>query len=196
MEPISIITSNTWYYSLSTIAQTLAALTGLFAVFVVFKIQSMLPMLEDARLAFMRLIDNYSGAISGYWKKGFEELHFLSEGEILKEVKKINQIKKESPERLKVIIPGSPSIAFRGLGYDINDEGIFYYENLLSKKKLVVQMFLVNFLYNLFIITACLGLLIFSDFFSPYYTLIIRLAPLVALALILLGYTTYRIIKS
>lgn len=196
MESLNIVTLNTWYYSLSTIAQTLAALTGLFSIFVVYKIQSMLPMLDDARLIFLNLIERYTSIISGFWKKGYEELYLLREDEILLEIKKINSIKKESPERLKAIIPGAPSLSFKGLGYDINDEGIFYYEQLLSKKRLVVQMFLVNFLYNLVIIGICLGLLIFSDIFYTNYKLIFHLAPLIFIALILLGYTTYRIIKS
>lgn len=154
------VSINTWYYTLSTSAQVLAALAGLFAVFVVYKIQSTQVLFDDTKIAFMKLIDRYSSIIEGYVHIRFIDMHFWDHEKLLEKVKEINQIKNNNPEKLKAIIPGVPHNQF---SYDISDEEVEYYENLLGKRKEILKLLKSNSVILSSAMFVCLLGLAFSD---------------------------------
>lgn len=75
--------SSIWFYTFSTAAQVMAALIGLFAVFVVYKIQDSSQLLNDARFALSRLLPYVSGNTPGAATITREEVVLSSDKEIL-----------------------------------------------------------------------------------------------------------------
>ena len=57
---------NTWYYTLSTISQTLAAILGLAAVFVVLRLQSLIKNIADYRDRALKILKVKARHIRGY----------------------------------------------------------------------------------------------------------------------------------
>lgn len=57
--------ANIWFYTFSTAAQVMAALAGLFAVFVVYKIQDFSGLISDARSSLARLMSYTSPNVGG-----------------------------------------------------------------------------------------------------------------------------------
>lgn len=190
----SVVSSSTWYYTLSTSAQVLAALEGLFAVFVVYKIQSMQVIFDNTKIAFMKLIEAYSSIIKDYNRIEFVSMHFWSQDQILEKVKEINEIKNENPDRLKAIIPGTPH---NGLYYDICNDGVVYYSNLINKRKDILKSLKSNSIIIFSAIVVCLvGLAVSDTFVSRDYGMFISIVLFfVVVSIIILARDIYKITK-
>jgi hypothetical protein len=129
-----------WFYSLSTTAQVLAALTGLFAVFVVFKLQSLSSNFEDVKAGVANLVKNYSkyhpdGAIS------LNDIFSLSDKELLEKFDvflKHYEIKSDTDHNSLLLGSGGQSPLY-GINYSFDRETFALYKTLVLQKQSILK---------------------------------------------------------
>ena len=155
--------SNIWFYTLSTSAQVLAALAGLFAVFAVWKMQDSDKILSEARLAIVQIVSYISGNTEGYEAKRLESLYLMTNSEILEIFSELLSIKKEAPQRVSV------SERIRGdnlISYSLDDFTENLYRGHISKKLNILKDLKYILIANFSAIGICILGLTFSNFIS------------------------------
>lgn len=147
--------SNIWFYTYSTSAQVIAALVGLFAVFVVYKIQNSSSALSEAKLALSRLLP-YVSPNSGGERFTQERMAEMDEKEML-------QIFGEL-----LVLRGSENEVFfqyiEQVGenrYSINDTTYNYFSKLVKKKSDILEKLIYMLLLSFFSISISICSLVF-----------------------------------
>lgn len=184
--------TNVWYYTLSTIAQVLAAVTGLFAVFVVWKVQESSVLLTEFRSASIRMLSYVSSNIKDYTPHTLQELFFTSDKNILVIFKKILDIKNESGLSVNESIRSN----ILALHYSIDENTYLFYKDLVDKKDSIIQDLKNILILNFLTIVGSVMALIFSVKVT-YNTYILYLVFFfTVLCLFKIGYGIYSISKE
>jgi hypothetical protein len=188
-----------WFYTFSTSAQVLAALTGLYAVFVVYRMQDVTPRLNTIKRAVSNLLLEASAHAFEPIKK---ELYL--ESIYLYTLKSNLELKTMFEMLLKfdpVLIPRINAILYssnEGESLRINKETLKKFEDQIKFRNELLRSLLITLITNLVTIFYCIMLLTFTaDVFKQSYhclpkiLLIINLV-LVASSLIYTGYSIYK----
>lgn len=180
---------NIWFYTLSTAAQVLAALAGLFAVFVVWKVQDIDRFLFDIRRKIISLISDLSRNIKEIDPIKAENLYSMSDSEILNKFSELLTIKMKEPERMNV-------------SYEINDDTITYaldeftenlYKNNINKRLNILADLKIVLIINFFVISVCLIVLTFSSIICSKFIVLVVICFAVLYCLYLIGNRIYKI---
>jgi len=143
--------ANIWFYTFSTAGQVMAAIIGLFSIFVVYKIQDFSELLSKSREATIGIL-----ASVGAYTKGFQsairvqDAVKLSDATILKNFSDLLIIKENEPERITV--GHTISIGVTQLSLDRHSYGYFF--NLVKKKQDILDKLKPVLIYCL----ACIAL--------------------------------------
>ena len=179
---------NVWYYTLSTSAQVLAALAGLFAVFVVYKIQSM-----------SNTIVNYSGHHPDYKDKRLvlQEIILLADDSVLIKLDYFlsHYEKLSNEERVNLYVNNGGSSPLYGINYCFDRYTYNLYKNLLSEKRDIIRRLSKIIILSFLTISICLLFLVFSFYINNIYTLFFQ-TSLVILTLIIIAQETLSISKK
>lgn len=182
--------NNIWFYTLSTSAQVLAALAGLFAVFVVWKIQDFEKILVETRLAVIKLFSFASANTKDYKTIKLEALYSMTDSELLEKFSELLAIKIKEPSRVSV------SETIRGdnlITYSLDE----FTKNLYSShinRKLSILKDLKNILVTSFsIISVCILALTFSSIIYFKFIVLIVISIAVLYGLYLISNGIYRI---
>ncbi len=135
-DKIELMDSNIWFYTFSTLAQSMAALVGLFALFVVYKIQDFSGLLSQVREAVIEMVANYGANTRGYQKVlRVQDAFKLNDDEILVRMNEIIEILETDPQRVT-----TSSTARIGAFFVTMDRHSFqFYKNLVTKRELILQ---------------------------------------------------------
>jgi len=148
--------NNIWFYTLSTISQTTAAIIGLFAVFVVFKMDKINKSITDLR-----------GPI----------IHMISNGESMKYLQISNQ--QVYSEALKFFEKTPSARSAFGWTSDevgpitINRDNIYIFKDLIEKKENILSKLKWSIFFCTASIILSIYLLTFSTFFIIYNYIIL-----------------------
>jgi len=136
-----------WFYTFSSAAQVMAALVGLFAVFVVYKIQDFSQLINEARSALSRLLPYVSANIGG----GQIPAHVMmemSDEETLEKFAEILALHTRNNSFNSTERVGNMTFTVDDTTYD-------YCFKLINKKKRILQRLL-------FVLIVCLGTIALS----------------------------------
>jgi len=182
---------NIWFYTLSTSAQVLAALAGLFAVFVVWRVQSFEKILSDMRLAIIKIVSYISGNTNNYNRITVEDLYLMSDLEILKKFSELLSIKISEPKRITVLpynVEGSNLIF-----YSLDKPTETLYKNNINKKLSALKELRKILIVNFCVISVCLLALNFSNIICSKFLILTIICATVLYCLYLIGNGIYRI---
>ena len=146
-----------WFYTFSTAAQVIAALIGLFAVFVVYKIQDSTKLFDDARFALSRLIPTVSSNVDGPERVTREEFNLMSDREILESFARLLFFENEG--NLLISHENINNVSFQ-----INRTTYDYVFKLLTKKNAILRKFVSTLALSFSAITLCLISLVLTSF--------------------------------
>jgi hypothetical protein len=124
-----------WFYTFSTAAQVMAALVGLFAVFVVYKIQDFSQVLGEARSALSSIIPYFSANTKGYELITVQDFVHLSDKEILQTFAELLALKSFTSSNYYTTI-GRISFSLDDTTYD-------YFARLVNKKSRILRRLLI-----------------------------------------------------
>lgn len=159
---------NVWFYTLSTSAQVLAALTGLFAVFVVYKIQTITPTLEDIRGGISNLINSYTASHRERLEVVLynHEVMLWNDHAILNKFNLLIEDEEALPEETKKFIGSGGQHPITGINYQLNRVTRNLYQKVLQQKDDVLYELKKNLLINSIAILNCVLLLTFTNLFK------------------------------
>lgn len=206
--------SSIWFYTLSTSAQVLAAVVGLFAVFVIYKLQSITPQLSEMRQDIAERIISYI-----YWfnsgshdfpcvinladhKDWKEKTYWLqkSDKNYVKYFKKLLSNNASDCNAIN-LIKGLESPGQYLSSFTINEYSFVYFKMMVDSKSRILNSLLLILVLNVTSILYCIILLTISEkvlegcFGNPYGFLLIN-TILMPLSLIIVGYQIYSICKK
>ena len=145
-----------WFYTLSTSAQVLAALVGLFAIFVVYKLQGLNPALEDVRAALIKILPYISSNINNFGRRNtIEELDLKSDRELISIFDEILEVQKTEPQRLQIKSHPIKSGLFPEKYYDLNNQTKTYYETKAASKQDILSRLKKSLIFGFVLITFC-----------------------------------------
>jgi len=165
--------TNIWFYTLSASAQTLAALVGIFAVFVVYKLQGLSHSLEDVRIITVKILSYVSCNIENFPKYNMEELNVKFDRELISIFNEILKVLKSEPQRVGVKSHALRSNIFPEKYYDLNDETKIYYEKKVELKEDIYKRLKENLILGFFLISFCILELSFTYYFIDFKVLLI-----------------------
>jgi len=154
---------NTWYYTLSTIAQVFATILGLYSVFVIFKVEKLNGFIEELRSILINLIasvETHKNINSTPKKSQVDEqtLISLSNENLLKRSQKAVITAKE--------IGMSASYRTDRVAYREMRDIPSTFKIELNRKKEVISSFKINLIILIFVIIFTLISLGFSEFIN------------------------------
>lgn len=178
--------NNIWFYTLSTAAQVLAALAGLFAVFVVWKMQDSEKILSEIRLAVIDIFYKTSKNTDNFNAIELEILHSMLDSEILRKFSELLLIKKTEPHRIS-FLQSIRSDNFIVYSLDEFTENI--YRAYINKKLYILERLKSILVKNFSIVGICIVALTFSNiiYYKPTILVIICILVLYCLFIISRG---------
>ena len=182
---------NIWFYTLSTSAQVLSALAGLFAVFVVWKIQDIEKYTLEIRDAIYKIIPYLSGNISNYEVKRLDDLFVMGDDELLSIFSEMLDIKNKEPERV-----GIPSYVVSGnsaISYSLDNRTEYLYKNSIDKKYSILKSLKNVLILNFTVISACILYLTFSSLINEKFLILIIVSLGVLACLYVISRSIYKI---
>lgn len=186
---------NVWFYTLSTSAQVLAALTGLFAVFVVYKIQTITPTLEDIRGGISNLINSYTASHRERLEVVLynHEVMLWNDHAILNKFNLLIEDEEALPEETKKFIGSGGQHPITGINYQLNHVTRNLYQKVLQQKDDVLYELKKNLLINSIAILNCVLLLTFTNLFKDNTCI---MYVLLYINLLLFAFALYSSIKA
>jgi hypothetical protein len=180
---------NIWFYALSTSAQVLAALAGLFAVFVVWKIQDFEKVLSGTRMAIIQIVSYLSRNTKNYEALRSESLHSMTDSEVLKKFSELLTIKISEPGRISV------SMDIKGdlISYSLDDFTEALYKNHIDKKLNILRDLKIILIANFSVIGVCVSALTFSSSVNCKLSVLTIISSAVIFCLYLIGKGIYSI---
>ena len=181
---------NIWFYTLSTSAQVLAALAGIFAVFVVWKIQDFEKILSETRLAVIKLFSYASANTKDYETIKLETLYSMTDSELLDKFSELLSIKINEPSRISV----SETIRSENLiHYSLDEFTKNLYHTHINKKLNILKDLKNILVVNFLVISICIITLTFSNIIYYKFLILIIISLAVLLCLYLISSGIYRI---
>lgn len=160
--------ANIWFYTFSTSAQVMASLVGLFAVFVVYKIQDFGELLSWTRDATVSLVTNVGANTSNYIAVKIQDTVTMNDEELLKKFRELLDIKLSEPDRIKV----DPSISIMGMGsYALNEDSFNLFNRLVVKKKSILSQLKKTLVLSFIIIALSILALVMTCIVSSIFVL-------------------------
>lgn len=164
--------SNIWFYTLSTSAQVLAAIVGIFAVFVVYKLQGLTSFIEDVRTATIKILPYIINNVRDYkCKYTVAELEVKSDRELIAIFKESLDLLKTNREGFGVITYSTKSGIFPEKYYDFNDNTFDFYNILIGKKEQILERLKESIALGLVLISTCIIELTFTKTFINFNVL-------------------------
>ncbi|MCF7865311.1 MAG: hypothetical protein K9M11_02290 [Candidatus Pacebacteria bacterium] len=182
--------NNIWFYTLSTSAQVLAALAGLFAVFVVWKIQDFEKILSETRLAVIKLYSYAAANTKDYEPISLGVLYTMPDSKILRKFSELVKIKTNDPSRVGI---QSTVRSDTLINYSID----FFTENLyrehINKKSDILGKLKFILIFNFCVISVCIISLAFSNHIFCKETVLFIITATVLFCLYSIGQGIYKI---
>ncbi len=155
--------ANIWFYTFSTVAQVVAALIGLFAVFVVYKMQDFGDVLESVRKKFVSIVSYASGNTDDYPSIPYEQALVMSDSILLGHITKLLDIFHN---------PQKPQIPVEGLTQENHD----LFKTLVATKRTILRKFAITLILSLIAIAlSVLALILASVFIGSGYEALFQL---------------------
>jgi|GEM_PF-6220367 len=184
---------DTWYHTLSTISQVLAATIGLYAIFIIFKIEKINEFIEELRSIAINIIasvETHQNINSNPKKPMIDEQTLIihSNRELMREAKEAIDTAHK--------IGMSMSYSAEKTSYRNMENIPLTFEREVLKKERVIKSLKFNFILSFITILISIILLIFSDYIycSGMWLLGLSiLIPMTFLSLILLTSSTFKI---
>ncbi len=145
-----------WFYSFSTAAQVLAALAGLFAVFVVYKIQESAGVYTEFREIIAREVSHISHNMNGYTRITLPDAISLSDKLLIQHYSALLEISETEPNRLGFISP------------QLNTHNRDLFRALVSEKTKILTDLRIVLTSSLLVIAACLYALVGKEFIGGF----------------------------
>jgi hypothetical protein len=151
---------NIWFYTFSTAAQVMASIVGLFAVFVVYKIQDFSGLLSNTREALIKIIVDDGANVKGYqFAIRAQDALKLSDLDILNKFHELVQIKETQPDRI-----GSTTTLHVGMTYmQLNSHTYSFFYNLVQKRRVIFAKLRIVLIYSLGCVALSLIALVMKD---------------------------------
>lgn len=183
---------NIWFYTLSTSAQVLASLAGLFAVFVVWKIQDFEKYINEVRYAILRIMPYLSNTVKDYEMKKIDELFFMTDLELLSIFSEVLEIKEKQPERITY----EPAVITteNQISYSLDDKTRYLYKKNIDKKNDIIEILKNILIINFAVISVCVLALTFSSLIYEKFIILIIISIAVIFCLYVISRGIYRII--
>lgn len=145
--------TNVWFYTFSTIAQVLAALIGLFAVFVVYKMQDFGDILESLRKKFVRVISHASSNTEDYESITYEKALTMDDQTVLSHMNELLAIYSNPQKPQNIVVD------------DLTRENRDLFETLITTKQEILKKLGVALILSLIAISASILALVFAGYF-------------------------------
>jgi hypothetical protein len=152
--------SSIWFYTFSTSAQVMAALVGLFAVFIVYKIQEFSSNLSQARDATVMILTYVGANTKGYTALKIDETVSMSDDEIILKFRELLDIKNSEPDRMSA----SQTVHLGVINYEINEISYTFYNGLVQKKNLILNELKKILILSFTVITISVLAIIGTDY--------------------------------
>ncbi|MFA6306244.1 MAG: hypothetical protein WCV70_00250 [Patescibacteria group bacterium] len=162
---------NIWFYTLSTSAQVLAALVGLFAVFVVYKLQGLSSSLEDVRNITVKILSHFSLNTTDFTKYSEEMLGVKSDRELILVFNKILEVRDKEPDKLGIKSYPIKSNLFQEKYYNLNNETKTYYEKKVELKEDIYKRLKESLIFGFILISVCILELSFTNYLVNFKVL-------------------------
>ncbi len=142
-----------WFYTFSTVAQVMAALIGLFAIFVVYKMQDFGDTLESIRKKFVGAISHASSNTDDYESITYEEAVTMDDAELLRHMNQLLAIytDPEKPQKVTVI--------------ELTRENRDLFHTLIHTKRSILNSLAVILVLSLIAIAVSVLALVMTSFF-------------------------------
>ncbi|MDB5189767.1 MAG: hypothetical protein JWN49_93 [Parcubacteria group bacterium] len=148
--------ANIWFYTFSTAAQVMAGLVGLFAVFVVYKIQDFGDTLESVRKQFVNVISHASNNTDDYVSIKYEDALVMDDSTVLNHANKLLALYNDVQKPQKLVIP------------HLTRENRDLFQTLISTKRYIVHKLVITLVLSLLAIAISLFALIATNYFIGY----------------------------
>jgi hypothetical protein len=146
-----------WFYTYSTVAQVMAGLVGLFAVFVVYKMQDFGDVLEAVRKKFVFDISHASNSTDEYESIRYEDALAMDDFAVLDHADKLLQIF------------GNPDTSQkRGEALHLNQESRDLFATLIATKRAILRKFAITLILSLLAIAISILALVETDYFLAH----------------------------
>ncbi|HVV14915.1 MAG TPA: hypothetical protein VHD55_00720 [Candidatus Paceibacterota bacterium] len=179
---------NIWFYTFSTAAQVMAALAGLFAVFVVYKIQDFSQLIKDARSSLSRLIP-YNSANTGGDTISKQEVLDMTDRELVTTLAELLVL--ETSQNGAFFSGHSETID--GTTIAVNSNTYDYFAALVDKKERILKRLIFVLGLSLGTICVCLVSLVLIDVLSKFEWFIWMCLALFIYTLWTIGMDIYKI---
>jgi hypothetical protein len=155
-DTIRTMETNIWFYTFSTIAQVMAGLIGLFAVFVVYKMQDFGDVMESIRKKFVSAISHASNNTDEYESIAYEDALTMDDRTLLKHMNMLLAIFTDpaKPEKLTVD--------------NLTRENRDLFQALLETKRNILTKLAVTLLLSLIAIGVSVFALIGTEYFMSH----------------------------
>lgn len=150
--------ANIWFYTFSTTAQVMAALAGLFAVFVVYKIQDFSQSINDARSSLSRLISYTSPNVGGD-PISIEALVQMPDQELVATFAELLVL--QTPQNVNFFTGNTERIG--NVTFSVNSHTYDYFSAIVSKKERILHRLIFVLALSLSAIAIALIALVFTE---------------------------------
>ncbi len=162
--------NNIWFYTFSTSAQVMASLVGLFAVFVVYKIQEFSDLLSETREATIKLVTYLGANTKDYEPVLLHSTVSMSDTVLLKKFRELVEIKETEPDRLN----GVDQTIFLGtIAYTLNEASLNFFGGLVYKKQQITGQLKKTLVLSFTVIAISISALIATSLIIGYVSLLI-----------------------
>lgn len=161
--------SSIWFYTFSTSAQVMAALVGLFAVFIVYKIQEFSGNLTQARDATVMILTFISANTRDYTPLKINETVTMSDDDLLVKFRELLDIKVNEPDRITV----SQTVHLGVINYELNELSLNFFDGLVRKKSEILSELKYILIFSFAVIALSVLAIVFTDHLKCGWILIV-----------------------
>ncbi len=147
---------NIWFYTFSTAAQVMAGLVGLFAVFVVYKIQDFGDILETVRKQFVQAISHASSNTDDYESIRYEDALLMDDMTVLRHANRLLALYSDTDNPQKLVIP------------HLTRENRDLFHTLITTKQFILRSLAVTLVLSLIAIALSVFALVETNFFITH----------------------------
>ena len=170
------VTESVWFYTFSTSAQVLAAISGIFSVFVVYSIQEFSDSLSSTRNSIMNAISYASANINGYKRIQQEEAEKLKDFDLDVHYRTLLELLKNDQEK-----------------YGLTEVEYRRFNRLVEKKRTILREFILIIVISFVGIAISLFALVREDLLRPSVFFIQIAFSFFVFSLFIIGLGTYKV---
>jgi len=153
--------SNIWFHTFGTAAQVMASLVGLFAVFVVYKIQEFGQLITEARLALHRIFNHFSVNTGDCETLKIQDLVQMTDIQILKKFDELLAL------RIQGKSTGEMTTSVNQITYGIDNATYDYFNQLVTKKVKILKELVTILSFSFTSIVVALVAPVFTNVLLP-----------------------------